>query len=87
MTSIPIVTAIIIVIIIAIVVIVVVGVTVLVLMRGPILPPLSLSRPCTHINSSSESHARLHHIGGDVTGVPVNIHGKNADDSYVKSEN
>ena len=82
MTSIPTVIAIIIIvmaiiaIIIAIVVIIVVGVTVLVLKRGPILPPLSLSRPCTHVNSGSEAHARLYHIGWDVTRVPINVQEK-----------
>jgi hypothetical protein len=55
------------------VVIIVVGVTVLVLMRSPILPSLSLSRPCTHVNSSSEAHARLHHVGWDVARVPIDV--------------
>jgi hypothetical protein len=59
--------------IITIVVVVVVGVTVLVLMRSPILPSLSLSRPCTHVNSSSEAHARLHHVGWDVARVPIGV--------------
>lgn len=67
MTSVAIVIAII------TIVVVVVGVAVLVLMRSPILPSLSLSRPCTHVNNCSGAHADLHHEGWDVARVPIDV--------------
>ena len=69
MTSIAIVIAI----IAIVVVVIVVGVAVLVLVRSPILPSLSLSRPGTHVNNSSGAHAGLHHVGWDVARVPIDV--------------
>lgn len=77
--------AIAIVVIIAVIVIIVVRVTVLIVMRSPTLPlalpPLSLSLPWsrTHVHRGGESHARLNHVGWDVTRVPVSGDDKNDD--------